>query len=96
MFKRKPKPRIVEIDTEITRVLELMSHMLPDDEEYTNASDNLVKLNTEREKLLSNRFTKDQMLLVGGNVLLGLAVIGWERGHVVTTNFHKFLTKSTR
>lgn len=96
MFKRKPNPRVVELDTEISRVLAQMANMLPEDEEYTKASDNWKKLTEERDKLLSNRFSKDQVLLVGGNVLVALAVIGYERSHVITTNIHKFMSKSSR
>lgn len=96
MFSKKPNPRIVEMDTEISRVIEAMSHMLPDDEEYTNASANLAKLNTEREKLLSNRFSKDQVLLVGGNVLIAFGIIAYERAHVITTKIPQFMHKASR
>lgn len=94
MFGRKPNPRIVEVDTEITRVLAVMSRCEPDSEEYAAARKQWTKLCEERDKLLSNRFSKDQMLLVGGNVLVAIIVIGHERAHVIATKIPQFLNKA--
>lgn len=96
MFSKKPDPRVAELDLEITRVLETMARMEPDDEEYTTASANWTKLCEERNKLLSNRFNKDQLLVVGGNVLIAIFIVGYERAHVVTTKLPQFLHKASR
>jgi hypothetical protein len=96
MFARKPNPRIIEIDLEITRVLDTMARIEPDAEEYTTARTNWIALCEERDKLLSNRFSKDQILLVGGNVLIAALILGYEQKHVVTTKFPQLLSKSTR
>lgn len=96
MYSRKPNPRIVELDTEISRVLATMARIEPDSEEYTTASDNWTKLCAERDKLLSNRFSKDQVLLVVGNVLIAGAVISHERIAVITTKLPQFLSKASR
>lgn len=96
MFSRKPNPRLVELDVEISRVLATMSRMEPDDEEYANATTQWVKLCEERDNLLSNRFSKDQLLLVGGNVLIAIVIIGHERANVIATKVPQFLSKASR
>jgi hypothetical protein len=96
MFRRKPDPRVLELDTEISRVLANMSDTDPFDEKYANMTTEWTKLNTEREKLLSNRFSKDQILLVGGNIFIAALVIGYERGAVITTKLPSFLSKASR
>lgn len=96
MFSRKPNPRIAELDEEISRVLATLARMEPDDEEYTSAANNWSKLCDERNKLLSNRFSKDQLLVVGGNVLIAAFVVGYERANVITTKLPQFLHKASR
>lgn len=94
MFSRKPNPRLVEVDLEISRVLAVMARIEPDSEEYAAATANWSKLCEERKELTSNRFTKDQMLVVAANVLIAGLVIGHERTAVITTNLHKFIGKA--
>lgn len=96
MFPRRPNPRIAELDIEISRVLALISVMKPEDDTFTAAVDNWIKLCAERDKLLSNRFSKDQMLLVAGNVVIAVIVIGHERANVIATKIPQFLGKASR
>lgn len=83
MFGKKPTQTSVKLETVKQRLLDDMIDFGPDTEEYTN---NLGYL--ERVHALQNtkqRVSPDQILLVVGNLLGILILVGYEQKHVLTS-----------
>lgn len=96
MFAKKPNPEVEELNAEITRVITHMRKIEPTSEEYSDAADQLVKLYAQKKEIPSDRFSKDQVLLVAGNVSVALLVIAYEQKHVWTTKVFDIARKAGR
>jgi hypothetical protein len=86
MFTRKPIPtELQKLDEAIDSVYADMAGFTSDAEEYSDASDQLVKLiKLKKEMTPSMRVSADTLALIASN-LLGIALIlGYERVNVVT------------
>lgn len=83
------------LETEIARVLKQMSTTSPNSEEYAAMADQLTKLHKLKESESSHkRVSGDTLLTVAGNLLGIVAVINYERIHVITTKATGFVMKS--
>ena len=85
------KPSIV--DEAIGKVLTEMRQYGLDAPEYREAIeylDRLMKMRTEERR---NRISPDTILIVAGNLLGILIIVGYERGHVMTSKAMTFVVK---
>ncbi len=96
MFAKKPNPEVTELNAEITRVLAQMGEDTPESKEYAAMADQLVKLYAQKKEIPSNRFSKDQMLAVAGNLAGILAIIAYEQHAAFISKATGFITKATR
>lgn len=85
------KPSIV--DEAIGKVLTEMRTYDADTEEYKVAIDHLERLMKMRTEERRNRISPDTILIVAGNILCVLVVVGFERGHVMTSKAMGFVLK---
>lgn len=78
---RKP----TELDKEIDRLIQKMSEMSPDTDEYTRAAKNLESLYRAKKDSAQRKVSADTITGVVGN-LVGIGmIIGYERIHCITT-----------
>lgn len=85
------KPSIV--DEAIGKVLTEMRQYDVDAKEYQVAIEHLERLMKMRTEERRNRISPDTMLIVAGNILCVLVVVGFERGHVMTSKAMGFILK---
>ena len=89
-FKKEPK----ELELVINDVLARMLRTDPSDEEYRQLVvylDRLMAMKTNEKSAF--RVSPDTLAIVGGNLIIALIVIAYEKEHVVTTKLFGFLTK---
>lgn len=93
MFSKFVKKVESPLELEISNVVEKMSNMDPESEDYGKAADSLVKLMTAKSKDAHCRISADTAIMVAGN-LLGIAIIiGHEKAHVITSKALGFVIK---
>lgn len=91
MFRKKPCPEELELNTEITRVLAVLARCEPDSPEYTAGVANLAVLYAQKDNIPSTRVSPDMWATVGAN-LIGLALITqYERANVFGGQAIKFV-----
>lgn len=96
MFARKPNPEVEELNAAIKQVHAQMADDTPESEEYAQMVDQLVKLYAQKEKVLPNRFSKDTMVAVTGNLLGVLIIVGYESRNAMTSKALGFIGKASR
>lgn len=96
MFARKPNPEAEELNAAITNVHAHLTDYPPESEEYAAMADQLVKLYAQKEKVNSNRLSKDQLVAVSGNLLGILVIVVYEKHNVFTSQAKSFVGKFTR
>lgn len=82
------------LEDEIDRIHEQMQTIEPYSEEYQtlfNTFERLLKLQDEGR--VGNKINPNTLLVVGGNVLCVLIVVGYEHGHVLASRALHFLTR---
>lgn len=82
------------LESEIDRIHTRMLEVDPDTEEYSalfNTFERLLKL--QDESRVGNKINPNTLLVVGGNVLCVLVVVGYEHGHVLASKALQFLTR---
>lgn len=92
-LKRQPS----DLETEIARVIALMSKMDPDtDPAYGPLADQLVKLYKLKDvdNNSKKRVSADALVAAGGSLLGVVAIINTERLQVITTKALGFVMKS--
>ena len=96
MFAIKTVTEPTSLEKETERLLELLSEMQPETEEYAATADQLVKLYKLKEVDSKKVVSPDALVTIAGN-LFGIAVIiGYERAHIITSKALGFVTKLTR
>lgn len=96
MFKSKEKPETSTtlLETEIQNCIQNMEYMAIDGEDYEIAVNNLselVKSKTELTK--SKRIDVNTLLVVGGNLLGILFILGYEKADIVTSKALGFVLR---
>lgn len=80
-------------DDAAARLFDEMNTYDPDTEEYQNALDKLERLAKINENNQRSKVSADTIAIVAGNLLGILIVVGYERGHVLTTRMKDFVLK---
>jgi len=94
MFRDFVKRTPMVLESEIDRIHTRMQNVDPEHEDYQtllNAFERLLKLQDESRTSAINPNT---LLVVGGNVLCVLIVVGYERGHIVASRALQFLART--
>lgn len=82
-----------KLEIAIDSVLDKMSKLEPNSDEYTDMANNLEKLLKAKSYVKSKGISSDTMLVVAGN-LLGIALIlGYEKANIITTKALSFVLK---
>lgn len=88
-FKKEPQV----IDLEIERVIASLSKISPETEEYGAAVSHLETLYKARAQKAANAISGDTVLIVAGNILGIVLILGWENTHAVTSKALSFVMK---
>lgn len=89
-FFRKDKT----YDEPINAVLEEMKMYGPDTPEFQAALEQLERLNRMKAESQKSVVSADTAAIVLGNIVGILIIVGYERGHVVTTRAKDFVLKT--
>lgn len=92
MFAKKPAEEIQLDDAITSAVLNLTNHY-PATPEYAAIVKQITKLNAVRTTTKPDRFSKDTLALVAGNLAGILVIVGHERAHIVTSKAIQFIGK---
>jgi len=78
---------------EIDCVLEIMSTLPPDSKEYTTITDNLEKLYKVKNESKKGVVSRDTIVVVVGNLLGIVLILGYERANIITTKAIQFVLR---
>lgn len=85
------------LDEAIDRLFATMQDMAPESDEYSNTADQLLKLYKLRdESNAKKRVSPDALVQVAGSLAGILAIISYERLHIITTKAMPFVMKALR
>jgi hypothetical protein len=87
------KNKSLELDEAIQRVHDRMKYEEIDSEEYATLLQRLDKLHSIKEAN-TKRISPDTLLIVGGNLLGIVLILGYERVNVVASKALSFVMKS--
>jgi hypothetical protein len=82
------------LQKEIDRLLVRMSGMAPESDTYAKTADQLIKLYKLTEHDAPKRVSPDQKAAIVGNLAGIVAILGYERVHIITTKAIGFVLKS--
>lgn len=94
MLRRFVKERTSVFDEPIDRILGEMQGSDVDSEEYPKMLEHLSKLNEMKSEERRRRISPDTMLMVAGNLLGILIIVGYEQKHVVTSKALPFIQRT--
>jgi hypothetical protein len=96
MFNQKPKSETQLLDEMIENAHSEAAHFDVESDEMSAALKNLAEMYKIKNSVVekTDRFTKDQMLAVAGNLAGILAIIGYERVHVISSKALGFVIKA--
>jgi len=92
MFTKSPKPT-EELDKAIKALLVRLSEDETDPKIFTAIVDELPKLYKLKEQHAPKRISPDTILLVAGNLLGIIIIVGYEHAHVITSKALSFVLK---
>lgn len=93
MFSMKSKSKS-KLDEAIEQALTELNGYEASDEGYKHIMDVLEKLYKFKAQESPERFSKDTLAVVAGNLLGIIVIVGHERAHVVTSKALNFVMKS--
>jgi hypothetical protein len=91
---RFPQPQETELDRVIADLREQMVGVSADSDEYAEMTKNFVKIYAMKADERPKRVSPDTVLLVTGNLLGILMIVGHERAHVITSKAIGFIGKA--
>jgi hypothetical protein len=89
-FKKEPDPAI---QGQIDAVIEEMKQYGPTSPEYPTLMKHLEGLNDLMNAQRSKPISRDTMLIVGGNLLLGLLMLNYEKTGVITSKVQALVVR---
>ncbi len=92
MFTRKP-PKKSTVDELIDDLRDSMIEAGPHSDEYSKMLDQLTKLYKLKEVDLPKQISPDTVLLVAGNLVGIVLILGYERANVLTSRAVNFVMK---
>lgn len=85
------------LDLAIDRLFASMEKMPPASDEYSNTADQLLKLHKLRDESNSRkRVSPDALVQVAGSLAGIVAILSYERTHIITTKALGFVMKALR
>lgn len=87
---RKPAEK-TGLEKTIDRLIAKMADMEPWDDDYAKIVDQLDTLYKLKVEDKPDRVSRDTLALVGGNILVTVLIVGYERANVVTSKAISFL-----
>lgn len=96
MFNLKvTKTEPSDLDKAITRLYELMAETGPETQAYDAMTNQLTKLHKLKEtETSSKRVSPDTLAIIAGNLAGIVALLSYERAHVITSKALGFVLKS--
>lgn len=94
MIRRLLKRESADLDKAIDAVYDKMVEVGPDSDEYVTYLEHLQKLEKLRNESHSRKPSADTMLVVGGNLIGILIIVGFEHAHVLTSKAFGFIMKN--
>lgn len=82
-----------KLEMEIDCILEILSIMPPESKEYSIIADNLEKLYKAKHASKNGCVSKDTIVIVLGNLLGIVLILGYERANIITTKAIQFVLK---
>lgn len=93
MFINKPKTKS-GLDNVIDSVVSELNSLDTASDDYSKTVDQLTKLYAIKDAQSPQRVSKDTLLVVAGNLLGIIVIVGHEQAHVVTSKALNFVLKS--
>ncbi|QBZ73590.1 hypothetical protein SEA_ROSAASANTEWAA_26 [Streptomyces phage RosaAsantewaa] len=85
------------LDAEIDRLLNRLSEIAPDSDEYAKTNEQLIKLYKLNEDTNSKkRVSPDALAQVAGSLAGIVLILGYERAGIITSKAMSFVMKSAR
>ena len=81
------------VDLEIGRVVAHLSGLEPDDPKYASVTKQLEVLRKVRAQKVADPVTNDTLLIVAGNLIGIVLILGWENAHPVVSKALSFVLK---
>lgn len=91
MFTRTPPPEDENLDKAIAMLVERMSEA--DNDETARLTDQIVKLYKAKEIFAPKQVSRDTLVLVAGNLVGIVLILGYERAGVITSRALNFVMK---
>lgn len=85
MFSTKPAVKDERLDLVTDRLFAYLTSTSVDTEEYGTVIEHLVKIQKLKEATIPSRLSPDAKATIAANLFGILAVIGYERIHIITT-----------
>mgnify|MGYP003406553633 CR=1 FL=1 len=85
------------LDDAITRLFDSLQGMDTESDEYSKTADQLVKLyKLNDESKSKKRVSPDTLAIIAGNIAGIVAILGYERAHIVTSKAFGLVMKLAR
>ena len=93
MFARKSKQETDSLTRAIEKLFDELDEFSGTDEEYETLSDRLTKLYAIKEKIPTDRVSKETLALIAANLAGIMTIVLFERNNVITTKAKDFMLK---
>jgi hypothetical protein len=91
-LKKQPEQKS-DLDKAIDRLFDDLQTHDPETDKYAAIVTQLEKLYTLRCNSKPATVSKDTLYIVGGNIVVALIIVSFEKTHVITTKMISFLLK---
>lgn len=92
-MKLPKRDKRTNLEKEIDAVLGLMSNVDPRKNDYAIMVEHLKTLHEAQATVKSKKMSPDAKAIIGGNLLILVITLGYERAHVITTKALGFVIK---
>jgi hypothetical protein len=95
MFTKKPSREIELLDSAIDEIIREMDGVTTDTKDYSNMTDQLVKLMKLKKELTSSmKVSPDTLAIIAANLVGIVLIIGHERVNVIASKALSFVMKA--
>lgn len=93
MFRSKSRDK-TGLETAIDELLNEMKGVTADSEEYTTMAANLDTLYKLKDVDKPERLKPDTLAIIGGNILVAVVIVGFEKSNIMTSKALSFMLKT--
>lgn len=93
MFARKSKQETDSLTRAIEKLFDELDEFSGTDDEYKVLSDRMTELYAIRERIPTDRVSKETLALIAGNLAGIMIIVLFERNNVITTKAKDFVLK---